>query len=32
MGVELRVFPGMGHLTTPGHLDDVVSLIAEAAR
>jgi hypothetical protein len=23
--------PGMGHLTTPGHLDDVVSLVAEVA-
>lgn len=32
MGLELRVLPGMGHLTTPGHFDDVVSLIAEAAR
>lgn len=31
MGLELRVLPGMGHLTTPGHLDDVVSLVAEAA-
>jgi pimeloyl-ACP methyl ester carboxylesterase len=31
MGVDLRVFPGMGHLTTPGHLDDVVSLVAEVA-
>jgi pimeloyl-ACP methyl ester carboxylesterase len=29
MDVDLRVFPGMGHLTTPGHLDDVVSLVAE---
>jgi len=31
MGLELRVLPGMGHLTTPGHLGDVVSLVAEAA-
>lgn len=31
MGLDLRVLPGMGHLTTPGHFDDVVSLIAEAA-
>jgi pimeloyl-ACP methyl ester carboxylesterase len=31
MDVDLRVFSGMGHLTTPGHLDDVVSLVAEVA-
>ena len=31
MGLDLRILPGMGHLTTPGHLGDVVSLIAEAA-
>jgi pimeloyl-ACP methyl ester carboxylesterase len=31
MGLDLRVFPGMGHLTTPDHLDDVVSLVAEVA-
>jgi pimeloyl-ACP methyl ester carboxylesterase len=31
MNVDLRVFPGMGHLTTPGHLDEVVSLVADAA-
>jgi pimeloyl-ACP methyl ester carboxylesterase len=31
MGLDLRVFPGMGHLTTPGHLGDVVSLVAEVA-
>lgn len=30
MGLELRVLPGMGHLTTPGHLGEVVSLVAEA--
>ncbi|MBO0870631.1 MAG: alpha/beta hydrolase, partial [Micromonosporaceae bacterium] len=31
MGLELRILPGMGHLTTPGHLDRVVSLVAEIA-
>ena len=31
MGLDLRVFPGMGHLTTPGHLGDVGSLVAEVA-
>jgi pimeloyl-ACP methyl ester carboxylesterase len=31
MGLELRVLPGMGHLTTPAHLDDVMSVIAEVA-
>jgi hypothetical protein len=31
MGLDLRVFSGMGHLTTPRHLDDVVSLVAEVA-
>ncbi|MFI6367866.1 alpha/beta fold hydrolase [Nocardia sp. NPDC050630] len=31
MNLDLRVFPGMGHLTTPGHLDNVVSLVAEVA-
>jgi pimeloyl-ACP methyl ester carboxylesterase len=31
MDLDLRVLPGMGHLTTPGHLDDVVSLVAEVA-
>ena len=30
MGLDLRILPGMGHLTTPDHLGDVVSLIAEA--
>jgi pimeloyl-ACP methyl ester carboxylesterase len=30
MGLDLRVLPGMGHLTTPGHLEKVVSLVAEA--
>lgn len=29
MGIELQVVANMGHLTTPGHLDDVVSLVAE---
>jgi hypothetical protein len=28
MNVEPRVFPAMGHLTTPEHLDEVVSLVA----
>ena len=32
MDLDLRILPGMGHLATPGHLDDVVSLVAEAAR
>jgi pimeloyl-ACP methyl ester carboxylesterase len=31
MDLDLRVFSGMGHLTTPRHLDDVVSLVAEVA-
>jgi NAD(P)-dependent dehydrogenase (short-subunit alcohol dehydrogenase family) len=31
MDLGLRVLSGMGHLTTPAHLDDVVSLVAEAA-
>jgi pimeloyl-ACP methyl ester carboxylesterase len=31
MGLDLRILPGMGHLTTPAHLGDVVSLVAEAA-
>ena len=31
MGLDLRILPGMGHLATPSHLDDVVSLVAEAA-
>jgi pimeloyl-ACP methyl ester carboxylesterase len=30
MNVDLRVFPAMGHLTTPPHLDEVVALVAEA--
>ncbi len=29
MNLDLRVFPGVGHLTTPADLDTVVSLIAE---
>ncbi|NNH71430.1 alpha/beta hydrolase [Nocardia uniformis] len=29
MNLDLRVFSDMGHLTTPHHLDDVVSLVAE---
>ncbi|WP_326951285.1 alpha/beta hydrolase [Amycolatopsis sp. NBC_01307] len=31
MGLDLRVFPGAGHLTTPAHLDRVVALVAEVA-
>jgi pimeloyl-ACP methyl ester carboxylesterase len=31
MGLDLRILPGMGHLATPGHLDDVVSLVTEVA-
>ncbi|MBB5630093.1 alpha/beta fold hydrolase [Sphaerisporangium krabiense] len=31
MNLDLRILPGMGHLTTPAHLDDVVALIAEVA-
>ncbi|MGX6608281.1 alpha/beta fold hydrolase [Micromonosporaceae bacterium Da 78-11] len=29
MNIDLRVFQGMGHLTTTDHLDKVVSLVAE---
>ena len=32
MDLDLRVFTDLGHLTTPGHLDDVVSLVAEVER
>ncbi|GAA3831812.1 hypothetical protein GCM10022226_61210 [Sphaerisporangium flaviroseum] len=31
MDVDVRVFSGVGHLTTPDHLDEVVSLVAEVA-
>ena len=31
MGLDLQVFPGMGHLTTAHHLDEMVALVAEAA-
>jgi pimeloyl-ACP methyl ester carboxylesterase len=31
MDLDLRILPGMGHLTTPGHLDDVVALVADVA-
>ncbi|MEU8802044.1 alpha/beta hydrolase [Spirillospora sp. NPDC048819] len=31
MDLELQILPSMGHLTTPDHLDAVVSLIAEVA-
>jgi hypothetical protein len=29
INLESRVFPSVGHLITPGHLDEVVSLVAE---
>ena len=29
MNLVVRVFAGVGHLTTPAHLDEVVSLVAE---
>jgi pimeloyl-ACP methyl ester carboxylesterase len=29
LGGDVRVFPGMGHLTTPAHLDEVVDLVAQ---
>jgi pimeloyl-ACP methyl ester carboxylesterase len=29
MNLDVRVFPGVGHLTTPANLDEVVSLVAE---
>jgi pimeloyl-ACP methyl ester carboxylesterase len=31
MNLDIRVFPGAGHLTIPAHLDQVVSLVAEVA-
>jgi len=31
MNLDVRIFPGLGHLTTPAHLDEVVSLVAEVA-
>lgn len=31
MNLEVLVFPGMGHLTTVDHLDEVISLVAEVA-
>jgi pimeloyl-ACP methyl ester carboxylesterase len=31
MGLDVRVFPGVGHLTTDADLDQVVSLVAEVA-
>ena len=31
MDLDVRVFPGAGHLTTPAHLDEVISLVAEIA-
>jgi hypothetical protein len=29
MNLDVRVFPGVGHLTTPENFDEVVSLVAE---
>jgi hypothetical protein len=29
MNLDVRVFSGVGHLTTPDHLDEVVSLVAK---
>jgi pimeloyl-ACP methyl ester carboxylesterase len=29
MNLDVRVFSGVGHLTTPSHLDEVVSLVAD---
>jgi pimeloyl-ACP methyl ester carboxylesterase len=29
LGADVRVFPGMGHLTTAAHLDEVVDLVAQ---
>lgn len=31
MNLDLRVFPDVGHLTTPANLDDVVTLVADVA-
>jgi pimeloyl-ACP methyl ester carboxylesterase len=31
MNLDVRVFPGVGHLATPAQLDTVVSLVAEVA-
>ena len=31
MDLDLRILRGMGHLTIPGHLDDLVSLVAQVA-
>lgn len=31
MNLDLRILRGMGHLTTPEHLDDVVALVAQVA-
>jgi hypothetical protein len=30
MGLDVRVLPGLGHLTTPDHLDEIGSLAADA--
>ena len=29
MNLDVRVFPGVGHLITPAHLDEVVALVAD---
>ena len=29
LGADVRVFPGMGHLTTAPHLDEIVDLVAQ---
>ena len=29
MNLDVRVFQGVGHLTTPAHLDEIVALVAE---
>ncbi|WP_433730692.1 alpha/beta fold hydrolase [Actinoplanes sp. CA-051413] len=31
MGLDVRVFPGAGHLTTADHLDEMVAVVAEVA-
>jgi pimeloyl-ACP methyl ester carboxylesterase len=32
MNLDLRVIPGMGHLTTSDHLGEVVSMVAEVVQ
>jgi hypothetical protein len=31
MNLDVRIFPGVGHLATPDQLDEVLSLVAEVA-